>query len=289
MADPTDSWPDLQAVQRWMQGVLLDPLGEASERPYAALPVHLQENTIARLIRPSRRLSARDRLAIYQRSYLLRLRECLARQFPALAYALGADLFAEFANDYLQAHPPRSHTLADLGQRFAAYLQDTRPDRDAATREAWPDFLIELATLEFAMVELYDALPPAETATEGDGLRLNPLMRFFEHSFPTVAYCQAARRGDQPLLPFPALTHGLLVRDGERLGLFDLPPQEHRLLLELTRASPFPAVLLETTLGRIAAQTRASWRERGVLQPSRARPAAGADAGALPAELVVHG
>ena len=73
----------LEKIQQWMQGALLDPYGN-------------DEQTLEQIVRPSKRLAAHQHLAIYQRSYVARLRECMSKQFPALEYALGKRLFTQF-------------------------------------------------------------------------------------------------------------------------------------------------------------------------------------------------
>ena len=104
-------------------------------------------------------LDAGQGLAIYQRSYYLRLTKCLQDQFPALNYALGADLFFDFAQEYIHAMPSESYTLYRLGERFSQYLNAERPDRDksAAHREPWIDFMVELADFEWQLFSLFDA------------------------------------------------------------------------------------------------------------------------------------
>ena len=83
-----------------MQHQLMDPYGQTG----ATAPVES-------LIYDSTRLSAREHLAIYQRSYIARLRDCMAQQFTALAYALGPELFQGFADEYLSACPSTHYNL----------------------------------------------------------------------------------------------------------------------------------------------------------------------------------
>ena len=69
----------LSALQQQMQQSLLTPF--------------LQENQLAFInteIKPSPRMSAKAHFSIYQRSYVMRLQQCMDSQFTALKYALGA-------------------------------------------------------------------------------------------------------------------------------------------------------------------------------------------------------
>ena len=113
----------LPGLQRWMLDALFAP-----ERADA--------DVVATTLLPGPRLPAAACLAIYQRSYILRLRKCLEEQFPACRHALGAGLFADFADEYLRACPSDSYTLHELGRRFPQWLQDSRPDVQAIFRRS---------------------------------------------------------------------------------------------------------------------------------------------------------
>ena len=91
-------------------------------------------------------------LDIYRRSYWARLESVLASQFPAVAEALD-ERFGEQVKAFVRAHPPSSFTLARLGDRFPAWLE-----------EAESPGLGALARLEFdvAEVETRDWPPPLE-------------------------------------------------------------------------------------------------------------------------------
>jgi hypothetical protein len=159
---------DLATVQRWMHDALVLPrrVGrEAIDARLASFPG----------------LSGAEGLAIYQRGYFLRIASCMREQFPALCQALGAPLFNDFVAEYIREQPPESHTLYDLGRRFAAFLDQSRPDRDQPPeeREVWIDFMIDLAAFERQMFVMFDApghegKPFAEPATPDARLRLQP-------------------------------------------------------------------------------------------------------------------
>ena len=85
-----------------------------------------------------------------------------------LKRTLGDEAFDGFAFGYLQDYPSRSYTLNELGRHFPRYLEDTRPAPDGTESEPsstesfvegveeWPDFLIDLAQLEWAIYEVFD-------------------------------------------------------------------------------------------------------------------------------------
>ena len=103
-----------------------------------------------------------------------RLLECLREEFPVLKHALTEEVFDTFAVGYLQHYPSRSYTLFDLGKNFPQYLADTSPsdDMEDGPLASWPDFLIDLATLEWTFNEVFDG-PGAEGAPllDGEALR----------------------------------------------------------------------------------------------------------------------
>ena len=77
-----------------------------------------------------------------------------------MAASMGAELFDEFAVEYLQRYPSHSYTLNDLGANFPKFLAETRPT-SADEDNSWLDFLVDLAKLEWCFAEVFDG-PGAE-------------------------------------------------------------------------------------------------------------------------------
>jgi hypothetical protein len=124
----------LKDLQAWMQQVLINPLGTAEKTANDFLPEHLKGANVDALIAPSSKLNSRQRLAIYQQGYIARLRACMANQFKTLQYALGEELFEQFADMYIQAHPSTSYNLIHLGDRFCRF-PGGYPTRQRGRRE----------------------------------------------------------------------------------------------------------------------------------------------------------
>lgn len=239
---------DLARLQRWMQAVITHPggvsMGVASEAAREGLEV--APGAIDAVIRPSATLTGAERLAVYGRSYRARLLACFQTMFPALCHALGEELLNRFAIDYLARHPPSSFTLSDVANGFPQHLAETRPDRDAppGEREAWPDFLIELAAIELAMLDVSDgpglegsAAPSAADIYALPGKRLlrarlspAPCLRLFACKWPVRAYLLAVRGGESPELPLPSDTFVAVCRREFRVTLHETAAQEHALL-----------------------------------------------------------
>jgi hypothetical protein len=209
--------PDLDVIQRWMQSVIMHPDGVAKGVASAAarqvLNINLGE--VDKLLSRSRALTALERLQIYGSAYFARLLECLREEYPVLAHALGEETFDAFAFAYLQKHPSRSYTLHQLGAAFPRFLAETRPE---CSEETWPDFLIDLATLEWSFNEVFDgpgaegealldsaqllAIPPERWADT----RLVPVpsLRMLALRFPVHRYYSAVRKQEKVDPPEPA-------------------------------------------------------------------------------------
>ena len=215
---------DLATIQRWLHEALIVPRATSAE------------DAAARLI-PSAALGAAEGLAIYQRGYRLRILSCMRQQFPALCHALGEPLFDDFVADYIRAMPPESHTLYDLGRRFAGFLEQERPDRDAPEeeRELWIDFMIDLARFERLLFTLFDAegwegRALATQDTPDAALRLQPAFALGAYRFPVAAYYHAVRRGEQPELPPLEPSFVALCRTDYVTRTYVLEESEYRLL-----------------------------------------------------------
>src|SRR5258708_18726791 len=160
MTKPNDNWRDLGQIQRWMQATIMQPGGvvEGMASAEARRLIDVGPDEAESVVTRSRALTALERLAIYGYAYYARLLECLREEFPVLKHALGEELFDAFAAEYLQQYPSRSYTLFQLGTNFPRFLEETRPNREGKRRSAadWPDFLIDLATLELTFNEVFD-------------------------------------------------------------------------------------------------------------------------------------
>jgi hypothetical protein len=246
----------LDAVQRWMQAVIMHPdgvsAGIASEAAREAIDV--APGDIEHVVERSRALSSVERLAVYANAYHARLVECLRAEFPILAQTLGEDAFSGFAFEYLQSYPSRSYTLARLGEHFARHLEETRPPRDPKPVSGgdpdapdWADFLIDLARLEWTFSQVFDgpgvegqplldadrlrAIPPEQWVDAR--LTCVPCLRVETFRFPVSEYFTAIRRGEQPAPPAPAPTFLAINRRAFIVRRHELTREQHMLLSSL--------------------------------------------------------
>jgi hypothetical protein len=121
------------ASQSLLQAAILDGPGAARPEALAA-------------VRGDNRLTAEARLSVYGRGYRARLVEALQSEFILLRAVIGADPFDLFAAAYIEATPPRSYTLYDLGSGFADFLARHRPQGqgEAAAVLAVPEALARI-------------------------------------------------------------------------------------------------------------------------------------------------
>lgn len=220
----------LDVVQRWFQAVVTHPGGieggAASEEAQAL--IRLNRGELEAVVRRSRNLTAAERISIYANAYYSRLLECLGANYPILKQALGEEVFDSFAFEYLQQYPSRSYTLDHLGESFARFLEETRPAEEGE-EIGWPDFLIDLATFEWAVAKVFDGpgvegktLLTPETLQSFPPERFGearmvpvPCLQVFTFRFPVNAYYTAARRvaeGEELPVPEPGEEHVALTR-----------------------------------------------------------------------------
>jgi hypothetical protein len=139
----------LGGLQRWLQAVITAP---------GSVKHALASREAARLVRPDRtrdvvlpsaRLSAAERVGVYQGMYLPRMMDALESDYPALAHYLGPRAWERLVRAYVDAHPSRSYTLNELGRRLPEFVRRARVPR--------PAFCRDLARLEWAVTEVFDA------------------------------------------------------------------------------------------------------------------------------------
>ena len=216
----------LATLQSWMQNVITHPDGIVAgvTSDDAQDLIDVTNESLESVIDRSKSLGSADRLAVYGNAYFARLLECLAEEYSATAHALGTDTFNAFGFGYLQTFPSRSYTLSDLGAEFASYLRQTRPSD--LPEPAWPDFLIDLATLERTYADVFDG-PGVEGEALLDAVALQaipesqipdvvfepvPCLRLLRLRYPVQEYATAVRKQLEPELPAPQDTYLIVTR-----------------------------------------------------------------------------
>ncbi|UUF12995.1 MULTISPECIES: DNA-binding domain-containing protein [Flavobacterium] len=225
----------LKDFQQWMQQLLLDPYQQTGVNPNDLLSNAENAASIEDVICHSEKLTAQEHLAIYQRSYIARLRNCMSQQFSALEYALGEAIFCAFADDYLASKPSHNYNLSFLGAHFAEYLENNRPDADEDIKEDWIDFMIELARFEYAIGVLFDEKAEenyqlATIDTPENELKLLPVFALFKFQFPVRKYYSEFKNDKNPDLPLQNESYCVVLRHKFKLAIYDLHKEQYEFL-----------------------------------------------------------
>jgi hypothetical protein len=143
---------NLETIQRAMAAAVMQPLTAEEGMREQAPDGRAMTDVAASFIAPNSRLTAFERLEIYNRQYWYRILGALAEDFPALRAVIGGARFDALSVAYLAAHPSRSFTLRNLGSKLVEWLA------------AHPEFTgrrhalaIDVARVEWAFVEAFDS------------------------------------------------------------------------------------------------------------------------------------
>jgi hypothetical protein len=178
----------LAQLQRAMAAAVMLPLTPDEQMQSHAPDGSSISALAASFIAPNSRLSAFERLEIYNRQYWLRVLGALAEDFRALRAVLGAPAFDALSIAYLTVHPSRSFTLRNLGSRLPEWLASHAQFAGRRHRLA-----LDVARIEWAFVEAFDSasrtpLTADQVATldAGSRLALQPHLQLIALSYATA-------------------------------------------------------------------------------------------------------
>jgi len=202
----TDS--GLGALQRAISGALMKPLN-ADETMTPANRAVAEE-----FIKPNDRLTAFERLQIYNQQYWWRLLGSLAEDFRGVRAVLGERKFDRLANAYLGQHPSTSWTLRNIGSKLVAFLEANPKLTHPRTALA-----IDVARVEWARVLAFDeparkiVAPEKMARTAPDRLRLalQPYIVLLELSHPVDDLMSRLKRAE-----FSAVSNAVSPSDRRR-------------------------------------------------------------------------
>ena len=111
------------------------------------------------------RLSPAEQVDIYRRQYWLRHIDALLEDYPGAAFLAGEEAFDAFLRAYLEAHPPKTPSLRDLGADTARFAEGYDfGDKSEIVRE--------MIRYELAFVDVFDG--PEAPALDAAKLRAIP-------------------------------------------------------------------------------------------------------------------
>ncbi|HEV2324932.1 MAG TPA: DNA-binding domain-containing protein [Terracidiphilus sp.] len=177
---------DLAELQREMAAAVMRPLTGDEEMQKYAPDGRAMAAVAESFIAPNSRLSAFERLEIYNRQYWYRVLGALAEDFPGLRAVVGSRRYDALAVAYLTAHPSRSFSLRNLGSKLPEWLEANPVHAGRRHRLA-----VDVARIEWAFVEAFDSAERAPLNLEQiatlDGssrLALQPHLRLIALEYP---------------------------------------------------------------------------------------------------------
>jgi hypothetical protein len=170
---------NLAELQREMAAAVMLPLTPDEEMRVKAADGRAMAAVAESFIAPNSRLSAFERLEIYNRQYWFRVMGALAEDFRALRAVIGSRAFEALSVAYLTAHPSRSFTLRNLGSKLPEWLVANSQWAGRRNRLA-----LDVVRIEWAFVEAFDSadrtpltLDEIATLDAGSKLSLQPHLR----------------------------------------------------------------------------------------------------------------
>lgn len=196
------------------------------------------------------RVSGAEQVNIYRRSFFLCHERILRQDYPGLYGILGPDEAQRFFRRYLEAHPPSTPTLHELGAQvatFATTYDGFRPEHR--------DLIGDMARYERALVDQFEGpdVPPLDPAklasmTEGDWntarLVLHPLLTRLSLSYPVHLLRIAIKDGKEHVLPdAPSPLHILLFRQDLIPRYEEVSPEAFAIIGALAEGLPLVPAL----------------------------------------------
>jgi hypothetical protein len=177
---------NLEALQREMAAAVMLPLTADEQMRTRTADGRSTTEIAESFIAPNSRLTAFERLEIYNRQYWFRILGALAEDFTGLSAVVGARAFEKLSIAYLTAHPSRSFTLRNLGSKLPEWLAANPQFAGRRHRLA-----IDVARIEWAFVEAFDSaehtpltLDQFATLDVGSRLALQPHLRLVALDYP---------------------------------------------------------------------------------------------------------
>jgi hypothetical protein len=143
---------NLESLQREMASAVMQPLNAEEGMRSATADGRSMQSVAESFIAPNSRLTAFERLEIYNRQYWFRVLGALAEDFPALSAVVGSQAFERILVAYLSAHPSRSFTLRNLGSHLPEWLA-ANPSYSGRRHRLAAD----VARIEWAFVQAFDS------------------------------------------------------------------------------------------------------------------------------------
>jgi hypothetical protein len=194
---PQRTTADLRALQRLMTRALVRPLAPGGRLQRRWIDGRPMAEVAGQFIKANDRLSAVERLEIYNRMYWYRLIGCVQDDCPGLSAFLGERRFARLTEAFLARYPSRSFTLRNLCARLPRFIREQPRWTAPRTAAAWA-----IARFEWAQTVAFDGdaapvLTPDDLADRPPArlkVGLQPYVTLLELDFAVDEFVVAAKR-----------------------------------------------------------------------------------------------
>ena len=274
-----------------MHGALLRPLAPGDRMQARWTDGRPMAEVAEEFIKPNDRLTAFERLEIYNRMYWFRIIDCFYDDNPGLRAALGDREFNALALAYLERHPSHSFTLRNLCSHLEEFIRGeprwTKPRTALA---------LDIARFEWAQTVAFDAASRPVVKAEEFGrvspsrlrLGLQTYVTLLDLKHPIDSYVIAVKRRDalrgeasnattsarqakrskNVSLPKPERTWVAVHRVDNQLYYKRLEPASYRILVALRDGKTLAQAVTAGGRGVTATQVRdwfSLWTELGWL------------------------
>lgn len=199
----------------------------------------------------SKNIPVYSRLHVYTSGYLMRLKECLAADFPILKAFLGDEVFNRFADAAMLHSPSESYSLYDLGLNFINFLTNSRPENPDLPDEIqlMLDLPLEIAKTERARQEVMRAhgtehlphrnLSAAEVLFSAHQVcvKAPESVRLLELQFAIKPLIEAVNKGIKFETPARVPSHLAINRIAYRVHMHQLEAWQYHFLNECNAVS----------------------------------------------------
>ena len=189
----------LEQIQRQMAAAVMQPLTPDEGMQANSGDGRAMTEVAASFVAPNSRLTAFERLEIYNRQYWFRVLAALQEDFPALRMVLGSSAFDLLSVAYLNAHPSRSFTLRNLGSKLPEWLAANPSFAGRRHRLA-----VDVLRIEWAFVESFDSaerdpltLEQIQTLDANSRLALQPHLQLVALEYPADELVLGLHQGDK--------------------------------------------------------------------------------------------
>ena len=190
---------DVVKLQRLMTHILVRPLTKDDGLQPKWIDGRSMTEVAEEFIKPNDRLSAFERLQLYNRMYWFRLIDIMHDDNPGLRAVLGDKKFTRMVEAYLAKYPSRSFTLRNLCSRLAQFIREeprwTAPHTALAHTVARFEWAQTVAFDE-AQLPVLTAAEIAPTPPERLRLQVQPYVTLLALDYPVDSYVIAVKQRD---------------------------------------------------------------------------------------------